>query len=250
MNGLLKHRGRLRAWKWAAWLSLCLLLLGSWVVFDFLFQPFGERTVTVQIPQLCGARYERAELLEWMDVKAEYRYDSDVESGVILAQSPRAGSFRKLSAQNPKCAISVVVSLGEQTVEMPDVMGMDFREAEADLRERGLTVAVERVESTYPTGTVFSAEPRVGTRLPVGSKVTLSVSAGMPQISVRVPDLRGMSRSDALVQLWLSQLAVGEVIEESSDAPDGAVIRQSHQAGSLVLAGTKVNLYISRAWEE
>lgn len=245
-----KTKKRLRAWRWAALFSLILGISAVWIVFDNLFAPFGEDAVSVEIPNLCGKVLEDIELADWMELETEYRYDTDAEAGVILSQSPVGGSRRKLTSQNPRCTLSLTVSLGEETVTLPDVMGQDFREVESKLRQMGLAVELETVAGAYPEGTVFAMEPRAGTVLPVGGTVKLSVSAGTPNKTVTVPDVRGLSRSDALVQLWLSQLAVGDVVEEISDAAEGTVIRQSHQPGTLVTAGTKVTLYVSRVIEE
>lgn len=245
-----KTKKILRVWRWAALLSLLLAVATAWIVFDDLFSPFGEKALSVEIPDLCGKTLVETELADWMDTKIEYRYDGQHAAGVILAQSPAGGSRRKLTAQHPQCELKLTVSLGEQTVTLPDVIGKDRREVEVLLREKGLAVQIETVAGAYEEGTVFAMEPRVGTEVPVGSKVTLSVSAGTPSQTVTVPDVRGLSRSDALVQLWLAQLAVGDVIEVDADAEGGTVIRQSHQGGTLVRAGTKVTLYVSREWEE
>lgn len=241
---------RVRAWRWAALCSFLLLVAVSWVVFDSLFAPFGEKSVSVEIPDLRGKRQEDVSFAEWMAVEVEYRYDANTDEGVILSQSPAPGSRRKLTAQKPQCEVLLTVSLGEESVTVPDVLGQDVRETEPYLRGLGLRVETERIESAYPEGCVFEIEPRVGSVLPAGGSVRLTVSAGLTQKSVTVPDVRGLSRSDALVQLWLSQLAVGEVVEELSDAAEGTVIRQSHQPGTRVLAGTRVTLYISRELEE
>jgi beta-lactam-binding protein with PASTA domain len=49
-----------------------------------------------------------------------------------------------------------------------------------------------------------------------------------------------------LVLLWRSQLSVGEVVEEFSEkGPSGTVLRQSHVAGTLVAAGTKITIYVA-----
>ena len=236
--------------RWAAILSVLFTLSIGWIVFDDLLAPFGERSVSVEIPDLCGQIAKNVSVPDWADAKLEYRYDSSTSAGVILSQSPRAGVFRKLTSQNPRVVLSLVVSLGEETVTLPNLSGIDARQASARLRELGLLVETVTSTGAYPAGTVYAMEPRAGAVVPVGTKVILSVSAGPEQKSVSVPDLVGLSRSDALVKLWTSQLSVGEVIEEVSDLPVGTVIRQSHQPASLVPAGTKINLYVSREeWE-
>ncbi|MBQ8214057.1 MAG: PASTA domain-containing protein [Clostridia bacterium] len=239
-------RKRLRFWRWTALLSVLLTLSVGWIVFDDLFSPFGEISVSVEIPDLCGLVTEEAVYPDWADVELEYRYDADTPSGVILSQSPRAGTFRKLSSQSPRLTLSLVVSLGEETVTLPELSGFDARESSARLREMGLLVETVTATGAYPAGTVYAMEPRAGTVVPVGTKVILSVSAGPEQKSVKVPDLIGLSRSDALVKLWTAELMAGDVIEEASSLPPGTVIRQSHQPATLVPAGTKITLFVSR----
>jgi serine/threonine-protein kinase len=241
-----KMRNGLRFWRWAVLLSVLLTLSVGWIVFDDLFSPFGEKSVSVEIPNLCGLAYEDVSPPEWADVDVEYRYHADTPTGVILSQSPRAGSLHKLSSQNPRLLLSLVVSLGEESVTLPSVLGFDARESSARLREMGLIVETVTATGAYPVGTVYAMEPRAGTVVPVGTKVTLSVSAGPEQKSVKVPDLIGLSRSDALVKLWTAELMAGDVVEEASELPPGTVIRQSHQPATLVPAGTKITLYVSR----
>ena len=239
-----------RVW-WLSLLCAALLFVGTcWIVVDDLFAPFEKAAVSVEIPNFCGSRLETLTLADWVEPEIQYRYDANVAAGVVLSQSPVASSRRKLSAQKPKCKVTLTVSLGEESARIPEVVGMDFREAESMLRGLGFSVEIEKNEGAYPEGTVFDVEPRAKTELPVGSRVKLFVSAGVPTKSVTVPDLRGLSRSDALVQVWLAELAVGEVIEVDSMEPEGTVIRQSYQPGTLVTAGSKLTLYVSRGIEE
>ena len=235
-----------RLLRWAALLSVLFAVSVGWIVFDDLFSPFGERSVSVEIPDLCGLSIDDAVYPDFADITVEYRYDDTVSSGIILSQSPRAGTIRKLSAQASRVPLSLVVSMGKEQITIPSLSGMDAREASARLRELGLLVETVTKTGAYPLGTVYASEPVAGTVVPVGSKVVLSVSAGPEQKSVAVPDLLGLSRSDALVALWTAELSVAEVVEEESDLPVGTVIRQSHVPKTLVPAGTKITLYISR----
>ncbi len=240
----------MKVWRWAAVLSFAMAVATGWVVFDSLFAPFGEKSVSVEIPELRGGSLEKDGLEEWIDLHIEYRYDGETPAGEVLSQTPTAGSFRKLTAERPRCRIEVVVSLGEETLTLPEVVGRDARETEAALRAQGFAVEIETQTGGYAVGTVLASEPRAGTEMPKGGKVILTVSAGTQTKTVAVPDLKGLSRSDALVQLWLSQLSVGEVVEEDSFEAIGTVIRQSHQAGTVVTAGTRVTLFVSRGVEE
>lgn len=223
--------------------ALCTAIL----TFVGLFSPIKENSVTVEIPDLCGKMLADASLDEGLAVEVEYRYDANAPAGTVLTQSPAAGSRRKLTKEHPSCTLSLTVSMGKESLSLPNTIAMDVRDAKALLREQGFSVEIVTVESAYREGIVLSSLPKAGTSLPKGEKITLTVSAGMTTTTVSVPHLLGLSRSDALVALWTSQLAVGEVVEIDADAPAGTVVRQSHQGGTVVAAGTKITVYISRA---
>ena len=239
-----EHKKSSRRWAKGALFSLLLLLSTAWTVWDSLFLPRGISSTSVEIPDFCGVELNTLKAPDWMEVEVEYRHDANAVAGVILSQSPKGGSWRRLTEANPRCRLLLTVSLGEESVMLPDLMGEEGRVAEGRLRELGLAVSVRRVEGAYPEGTVFDMEPRAGAVLPIGAEVTLVVSAGVPHESVRVPELRGLTRSEALVQLWLSGLSLGEAVELDPSVEDGRVIRQSHPAGTLVLGGTPITLYI------
>lgn len=245
MNREQDRAGR-RFWRRAMLFSALFFFLAVWVVFDSLFQPLAPLGRTVEIPHFCGMHQDGITFADWMDPEISYRYDATAPAGVVLSQTPSGGSKRKLTKDFPQCKITLVVSLGTETCVLPDLTGEDGRVAEAKLREMGLSVEVRRVEGAYPVGTVFDSEPRAGETLPTDARVVLYVSAGVAHKSVSVPSLYGLSRSDALVQIWLCQLSVGEITEAISDAPAGTVIQQSHQAGTLVAGGTKISLVIAR----
>ena len=241
---------RLRLWRYAALIALLATVCTGWIVFDDLFSPLGAVSYSVEVPNFCGQHLDSVALADWIDVKTEYRYDTTAPSGIILSQTPVAGSRRKLTAQDPRCTLSLTVSLGKEILTLPNVVGNDARHAVTALREQGFTVETVTQNSAYDEGTVLSTEPRAGTELPKGGKVTVTVSVGMPTVTVTVPNLIGLSRSDALVKLWLSQLAVGEVIEVDTDEEAGTVTAQSHLGGTLVSAGTKITLYVNREYYE
>ncbi|MBR3895027.1 MAG: PASTA domain-containing protein [Clostridia bacterium] len=233
-------------WRRAALLSFLALLCAAWLTFAALFSPAKENTVTLEIPDLCDKPLASATLDGRFEVEIEYRYDTKAPAGTVLSQSPAAGSRRKLTRENPQCTLSLTVSLGKEAVTLPNLVGKDARDAAAELRKLGLAVETVTVNSAYRAGTVLSSLPKAGTRLPKGETVVLNVSGGIPTGTVTVPDLAGLSRSDALIALWTAQLAVREVVEVDSDAPAGSVIRQSHRPGTVVAAGTGMTLYVSR----
>ena len=235
-----------RPWRRAAAVAAILILAVGWITADILLMPRKEEPQTIVIPDFCGLDINDITNAEWMQVDIEYRYDENTPTGVVLAQTPIGGSRRRLTDENEPCRVTVVVSLGGQSILLPQMAGRDVYEVATELRNLGLVVHTVMQPSPRPAGRVLQAEPRAGERVPIGTAITLTVSQGEAASTVCVPQLCGLTRSDALIHLWLCQLQVGEVIEVPSDAPAGTVIRQSHAEGTVVLSGTKITIYVSR----
>lgn len=82
--------------------------------------------------------------------------------------------------------------LNRVNVLMPDVCGMTQYKAENLLRESGLSCRVIGTGST-----VVSQSPAKGSSLPGNSTVLLYMDGSMPTGKVTVPDLTGMTASEA-----------------------------------------------------
>lgn len=227
-------------------LSFALFLSSTWVVIDEILAPLEEEGTVVTVPACEGIRLEELKTDPWLEREVEYRYDPNVPAGVILSQSPQAGSTRKLSGERPTCTLTLTVSLGCETATVPALIGTDVRKAQLLLRQMGFAVRTEISSGAFPEGEVYEVLPREGTVIPVGSEILLYASAGTPAVTVRVPDLCGLSRADAITQIWLSQLAVAEIVEVESRGASGVVIRQNYPPDTVVLAGTALTVYVGK----
>lgn len=221
--------------------SLCFTVADS--LFGFTL-PTGEY---VTVPNFCGQRESLLELPDWAEGETSYRYDTNTPAGIVIAQSPAAGSQLKADKTNPR-TLTLTVSLGAEEKSVPNVLGQNVREATALLRDCGFAVSQKQAEGGS-AGEVIAVFPAVGTSLGVGETVWITVSQCEPAQTVTVPNLTGLSRSSALVELFRQGFSVGEVAEEISDAPEGTVIRQSPAAGSLVAPETKIKLTVSASRE-
>ena len=63
-------------------------------------------------------------------------------------------------------------------VEIPTVVGISREDAEAQLKALGLTVTVEEVSGSQPSGQVTAVEPSEGSKVDKNSTVKLKVSKG------------------------------------------------------------------------
>ena len=220
----------------------------SWTVTDTLFGFTADYGKTVIVPNVCGQRESNLSLPDWAEAASTYRYDANTPAGISLSQSPEAGREWKI-AKGQKRILTLTVSLGTENKTIPPIIGKNVREATAILRDMGFAVREERVSGGTP-GEVIGVTPAEGSTLSVGETVTLTVCEGVAAKTVTVPNLTGLSRSHALIELFRAELSVDTVTEESSDAPEGTVIRQSPTAGSTVAPGTKMRITVSRGTKE
>lgn len=224
--------------------ALLFLFAISFTVADSLFGFLREDGVYVTVPNFIGQKESLLVLPQWAVIEASYRFSDEAPAGVIINQAPAAGSRLKVG-NGKKRSLTLTVSLGTEEKTVPNVIGQDVREATATLRDHGFTV-IKSYAAGGKSDEVIAVAPAVGTALAVGGQVTVTVSRGESMQTVTVPDLMGLSRSQALLEVFQSGLSVETVSDEPSDSPDGTVIRQSPTAGSLVAPNTKIKLTVSQ----
>ncbi|WP_104117489.1 Stk1 family PASTA domain-containing Ser/Thr kinase [Arthrobacter sp. B1805] len=131
-------------------------------------------------------------------------------------------------------------------VSLPDVANVPLAEARAALGEEGLaTLSTEEVfdEEVQP-GLVVATDPGAFSEVRRFERVELIVSKG-PEL-FRVPDLLGLTRSDAGAELQDAGLAVGGLQEEYSESvPAGDVVRQAPEHGAERRRHSTVDLVVS-----
>ena len=139
--------------------------------------------------------------------------------------------------------VTLSVSGGPNTVEVPDLAGFTVEEATAALKNLGLSVGgTQKVNNTrVDKGKVVESSPAAGQSVDVGSAVTLKVSSG----KVVVPDVVGLTRDEAASTL--SDLGFrNKTTYVISGKPEDTVLRQSIAKGTLADYGTQVMLTVAR----
>jgi serine/threonine-protein kinase len=132
------------------------------------------------------------------------------------------------------------------TLTVPDVLKMQFADAEKTLDDIGLVpVASDTIlDNNHPVGAVISQNPRPGAVVKYGRRIYLTVCGG--EVLVAVPTLRGRSVRDALFALERNGLKAGEVIQVPSDSsPVNTIMSQTIPPGERVKKGTQVGITVS-----
>jgi photosystem II stability/assembly factor-like uncharacterized protein len=88
----------------------------------------------------------------------------------------------------------------QATVAVPNVIGLDVKNADGILQKVGLKLGSTVTRSSaQPRNTVISQNPNPGVRMPPGSRIDLAVSTG-PQAPTPVDTSRGRARLDSIPQ--------------------------------------------------
>jgi len=145
--------------------------------------------------------------------------------------------------------ISVNV-VGTRVSGVPNVVGSERAEAERKLRDAGFEVEVDEQESSFDDqGLVMSQDPSGGTRVEVGSGITIAVGAGPS--SVNVPRLYGNTPAQAESVLQGAGLRLGTQSRDyNSDVAEGSIFFQDPSGGEDVEPGSAVNVTVSLGPEQ
>lgn len=175
-------------------------------------------------------------------VNWEQSYSNDYAAGYVYKQSPVAGRTVREGQ-----SVTLTVSLGIQSVTVPDVTNYLQADAEQQLKNLGVSVLVtQAVEPTVASGSVIRTDPAAGSQVAAGSTVVVYVSRPQVSTTAKVPSLVGLSSvNDARTLLVQNKLGLGNTTEQYSDKPAGTIIAQNPAAGSTVKVNSRVSVTVS-----
>jgi len=172
---------------------------------------------------------------------------ADVERGVgkaedrgkVIDQDPAGGTRVEEGS-----TVRILVSMGPEQVEVPDVVGMQLDDATQTLANAGFRWTTrQRFSPEAPEGEVIRQNPRPGGQAEKGSSVVLTVSRG--QELAAVPDVLQQTQESAESELTSAGF-VPEAVLVDSDSPAGLVVAQDPDPGAEVPKGETVQISVSR----
>jgi len=173
--------------------------------------------------------------------------DEDVEVGNIVKTSPVAGTKRKKGSE-----IKLYVSSGDETVEIEDYTGLDYREVKGALEARGIKVNVEEesvdADSEFESDQIVSQSVEPEENLKSGESITFKIAV----LGVAYPDFTDGSYNVSDVEEFCEENEVElEVIYTVSETNlAGTIYYQSREAGSPAKKGAKFKIKVYEAPEE
>ena len=172
------------------------------------------------------------------DVQRRDDEESDRDEGTVTSQTPEGDS-----EVAPDTTVTLFVSTGPRTVEIPDLEGADRTSAVRRLDDLGLrTVVAGEPNSNFVPNTVIRTEPGAGETAERGA--TVRVIVAQRSDDVPVPDVIGETREAGEAELRAAGFGVSSV-EAESDAPAGTIIDQSPAPFTDASRGSTVEITVS-----
>ena len=207
----------------------------------------GINTKTHTLENFVGYSYD--ELQNSNDYKyefvAEYQKTDEKEPGIILSQSPEAGS--KITEGS---TVTLVVAASEKDITMPNVYGLTLEMAEQTLKQSKLSIfkAMKINSDTVEEGKVIYTDPKANSIVSGDQEITIYVSDGPSTTTIetiKIPDVIGLTKSGAREFLTKYGFTNVEFKTQDSTYPKDVVISQSPSVGSSAKATDKITVIVS-----
>jgi len=216
-------------------------------IIDVLIMPWYVETEEVTVPNLVGKNFEEA-IIQLKDsslnpIISDPRYSDNVPENHVIYQNPEAGKNVKVNRR-----VNLVVSAGNPLTKMPNLIGKTVREAKVIIQRLGFSVDnIEEIRSDEKANTIIEQFPEEGTNLAKGTFINFKVSIGPQMGMVKVPDLIGMTFTEAENILRQNSLIVGKInYQNSPNMLPNTIVAQYPTQNELISIGEQVDLFITK----
>jgi eukaryotic-like serine/threonine-protein kinase len=166
----------------------------------------------------------------------EYDNSDTVPTGSVISQQPQPDTY-----VDPDTGVEITLSSGKPQVPVPNVVGMQLKDAKAALEAAGLKADPEERESDEAKNKVIEANPAPGISVNSGQTVTLYFSDG-PEL---VPNVVGKTQAQANQLLRDAGFNPETRPEPNTTKPKGTVVDQFPNADKPAKQGDTVLVFVS-----
>ena len=223
-----------------------IVLIGVIIGVVFMFTS-GMNAKSQKLESFVGFSYDELQNDTSYDYQfvAEYRKTNDQEPGIIISQSPEAGSRVTKGS-----TVTLIVAASEKDISVTNVYGLSLELAQETLKQDGLTVfkTMKVSSESIEEGKVVYTDPKAGTIVSSDQEITIYISDGPSTTTVetiKVPDVTGLTQSGA--KAFLEKYGFKNVTFTTQDSvlKKGIVISQSPGAGTSVKETDTIKVIIS-----
>ncbi len=218
---------------------------------------FTQHDVSVKVPDMVGMSLQEAQDLTVADnlvlVVADSVFVNRFRHGAVYEQNPKAGADVKRGRK-----IYVTMNaVKKKQVDMPNLVGLSFRQAKVELQSRNLVLGKMIYVSDIATNNVLAQmsdgqDIPVGKKVDVGTVVDLKLGLNQNDQYTVVTSFAGLPYHRAISAVQDSYLNVAQVyfdesVKSYSDSLAAFVYRQAPDSSSIrkVKMGRGVKLYFT-----
>ncbi len=226
------------------------LLIIALVVVGIVYFPelknsvFGGNSVVekVTVDNYVGQNYDEVEKANATGLIFEKTNMLSTEpKGTIISQEPVAGE-----EVDKGSVVTFKVSIGVETVQVPDVTNKYYEIAIDELYDLGILYKTKYIASdTVKENYVVRTDPAAFTEIKSDTSITVYISSGKDIKTVTVPDVLKRTEDDAVTKLAAESLKADKLYEYDETVPKGCVISQNPNSGTKLDEGSTVEITIS-----
>jgi len=210
------------------------------------YQSFFRLPEEIAVPNIEGKNLSDAnELLKKFNLVLkvnEKQYKDDIPRDEIIRQIPPAGRTVRRGRE-----IRAVISLGPETIAVPDLTGLNLRECTMALTNKRLLLGKVKLskEKKDEPEQVLDQNPKAGDKVRKGTPINVTVNKGVSS-RTSTPRWEGKQLDELRKIADDSDFVIGRVRWVYHDyIPKGEIIRQNPMPGQLTDKQTPVNVDVS-----
>jgi serine/threonine-protein kinase len=231
--------------------AYALLLVAVFLVTSYIAFSFFVRSGVTPVPKVTGltrddaanALADRGLLLR--RVQAKGRYDDSVPAGRVLRQVPDARTLVKRGS-----GVDLVMSLGPQRLEVPNLVSKPFPEAQLTLSSTGLAIGKTLIAFAggLEPGSVVDQDPDAGSMVAPATTVDVLLAGATPGQRYVMPDLVYRQYDPVRIFFESQRIRLGNVkFERYEGVAAGVILRQFPLPGHPLTRDDAVSLVVATA---
>ena len=224
---------------------LIVLVVSGVVFFPEIKKSLTAGTTVVQkvtLENYVGQNYEKIEKENATGLVFEkVNMLSNEPEGTIIEQDPAAGTEVDKGSK-----VTFKVSIGVETVQVPDVTNKYYEIAIDELYSLGIHYKTKYISSdTVKENYVIRTDPKAFSEIQSDTTITVYISSGSDVVTVDVPDVIKRTEGDAVNKLASAGLKADKIYEYDDSVSKDCVISQDPAAGIKLNEGDTVKIVIS-----
>jgi beta-lactam-binding protein with PASTA domain len=232
-------------------LAYGLLVVAVFVVTAYVAFSFFVRSGVTPVPKVTGLTRDEATNaladrgLALRRVAAKGRYDDSVPAGRVLRQVPDARTLVKRGS-----GVDLVMSLGPQRIEVPNLAAKPFPTAQVTLSAIGLTIGKTLIAfaAGQEPGSVVDQDPDAGAMVAPATPVDVLLAGATPGRRYVMPDLVYRQYDPVRAFFEAQRIRMGNVkFERYEGVAAGVILRQFPLPGHPLTRDDAVSLVVATA---